>query len=288
MCTPYLRDHQVDALRDLQRYFDANQKYCTIILPTGAGKTGIIVFAMYLYCKTSCIVLAPGLQIRDQLAVALASSAKNPQDPFAETFFAKANMFVNLPYDERKLYYPSICIDHPSAAALAQDVYVANAQKFSAPTTSTTPAAGPAPDHGDAALADADADEVQSRRKRTRRSQHHWLDTMNPACIDLLIVDEAHHFPAAYWDRVVQWAKRNTSCRVLFLTASPCRTDKQNVISEDNVIAHHLPFQVAVNRHIIRKAVLLPPFDGTPAEFLRRTIELCQERQPFQMPNGQS
>jgi superfamily II DNA or RNA helicase len=59
---------------------------------------------------------------------------------------------------------------------------------------------------------------------------------------DLLIVDEAHHFPSSFWECIVDFAKKYckvgylvvTPCniQVLFLTATPYRSDGERVVQE--------------------------------------------------------
>jgi len=46
---------------------------------------------------------------------------------------------------------------------------------------------------------------------------------------DLLIVDEAHHFPSSFWKNIVDFATES-DCKVLFLTATPYRSDGKEVI----------------------------------------------------------
>lgn len=67
--------------------------------------------------------------------------------------------------------------------------------------------------------------------------------------IDLLIVDEAHHFPATFWKIIVELAKTQRtkvllyliidyklniylSNQIIFLTATPYRTDRKLVIPD--------------------------------------------------------
>jgi superfamily II DNA or RNA helicase len=50
---------------------------------------------------------------------------------------------------------------------------------------------------------------------------------------DLLIVDECHHAVAGSWDKVIQWA----DCKVVGLTATPCRLDGKGLRSHfDDII----------------------------------------------------
>ena len=49
------------------------------------------------------------------------------------------------------------------------------------------------------------------------------IDMINPDDYDLVIMDEAHHYPAQTWSRIVDHFPQ---CKRLFLTATPCHNGK--------------------------------------------------------------
>ena len=59
-----------------------------------------------------------------------------------------------------------------------------------------------------------------------KRNQSHRMEKFDPNAFGLLIIDEAHHAPAATYGRCIDWFRRNDDLRVLGVTATPDRTDE--------------------------------------------------------------
>lgn len=85
----YLLQHQNHALTALQNDFTNPQCYIrTVVLPTGCGKSGVIVCAPYYFKSHRCLVVAPSLQIRKQLAKDFVGEA-DYDDHYKGSFFVK-------------------------------------------------------------------------------------------------------------------------------------------------------------------------------------------------------
>ncbi|XP_067023777.1 uncharacterized protein [Acropora muricata] len=69
----------------------------------------------------------------------------------------------------------------------------------------------------------------------------------------LVIVDEAHHYPAPTWRRIVE--KFQQHALVVFVTATPYRMDRKFVVP-DRAFAYYLSLERAVERRIIRPTEL--------------------------------
>lgn len=80
-----------------------------------------------------------------------------------------------------------------------------------------------------------------------------WENGLPNDMFRLVIVDEAHHYPAPTWSRIVD--KFKPPAMVVFVTATPYRMDGQFVVDE-GAFAYHLSLQSAVERRIIRRTEL--------------------------------
>ena len=76
-----------------------------------------------------------------------------------------------------------------------------------------------------------------------------WEDALPNDMFELVIVDEAHHYPAQTWYRII--AKFRQHAKVVFLTATPYRMDGKFMV--EGPFAYHLPLQLAVQSRIIRR-----------------------------------
>ena len=53
------------------------------------------------------------------------------------------------------------------------------------------------------------------------------MNRFDPKEFSLLVIDEAHHAPAATYKRIIEYYKQNPVLKILGLTATPDRTDKK-------------------------------------------------------------
>ena len=70
-----------------------------------------------------------------------------------------------------------------------------------------------------------------------------------PRNIDLVIVDEAHHYPARTWRRIVDYFD---NANKLFLTATPSYRDGPILPNQDACMCYTLQNQILIDRRIIR------------------------------------
>ncbi|XP_028393456.1 putative ATP-dependent helicase IRC3 isoform X2 [Dendronephthya gigantea] len=223
-----LLQHQITALHRLYEWFggeNIRNDIALVCMPTGSGKTGII--ACLPYCL-GCIYEVDGqprypfdkpiLVVAPDLAI---------QNQLVEelTLLTPKTPFLkrrNIVPDDRNDVLPTAMkIENKDDLSDQQnlrnkELIITNAQKFVG---------------------------------------EDWMNDFDSNLFRLLIVDEAHHYPAATWKRIVD-KFRSTECPVVFFTATPFRTDGQLVLGEQNGtgIAYHLKLNDAVNGRIIRES----------------------------------
>jgi len=86
-------------------------------------------------------------------------------------------------------------------------------------------------------------------QKMHRRPNAIWTNLPGNS-FGLIIIDEAHHFPSTFWSAVIN---HFAAAKVLFLTATPFRTDGQLVVTTP--AAYRLTRTAATNSNIIHVTV---------------------------------
>lgn len=73
------------------------------------------------------------------------------------------------------------------------------------------------------------------------------MDRFDPAQFGLVIVDEAHHAPAASYRHVLDYYRRNPKLKVLGVTATPDRADEQALGQVFDSVAYDYELQAAID-----------------------------------------
>ena len=193
-------------------------------MPTGSGKTGVICCLPYFLgasedflFRKPVLVIAPNLEIASQLEGQTLPSKNNPDANF---LCSRELLSPDMQDDEITDALPNgVKIEETKELSTnpkyltQKDVIIANAQKF-------------------------------LRGK--------WETALPEDLFQMVIVDEAHHFPAPTWLRIINKFKNHAL--VAFFTATPFRTDQIPVV--DCRPAYRLPLEVARARGIIRRTDL--------------------------------
>ena len=220
-----LYKHQWDALIYAEKWFEANQGTyrdpCLLVLPTGTGKSGLISILPIVFSSSKALILTPASVITKQIAQDFGHSDKS--DPFKNAFLVKRGVLEKSALASS----PFTVIKKEEAkyswnSVQESDITVTNAHQF-------------------------------SKTNNTKK----WQTNFPFTNIDLLLVDEAHHFPTSFWNEVVERC-RNTGCKIIFLTATPYRTDGAKVFEAQNhpdklPPYFHFTLQEAWDKNIIRK-----------------------------------
>lgn len=220
-----LLDHQIEALEALQKWFiKTRDEIALTAMPTGSGKTGVICCLPYylgasqgISFRKPVLVIAPNLEIASQLEGQILPSKNNPDANF---LCSRELIASNLSEDEISDALPKgVKIEETKELStnpkylMQKDVIIANAQKF---------------------------------------LKGEWETVLPDDLVQMVIVDEAHHFPAPTWRRIIDKFKNHAL--VAFFTATPFRTDQKPVV--DGEPAYRLPLKVARDRGIIRRTDL--------------------------------
>lgn len=244
--------HQREALESLEKWFQSdNPDIAVVSMPTGSGKTGIL-------CCLPFTLGGIGLQLPDRgnfpigvpryrfdkpvlvLAPRVEIANQLQQEIHLNPFLVRREI---LPDQFRKEVLPNVhrineTKDLQDERLLRdRDVVLANAQKF----------------------------------------RGEWEDSLPNDMFKLVIVDEAHHYPAQTWYRII--AKFRQHALVVFLTATPYRMDGRFTV--EGPLAYHFTLQLAVQRRVIRRTELdilkVRPNDEN-GDFDARIYQLVLER----------
>ena len=224
-CETRLLPHQREACEDLRKWFckDKKEEIALVSMPTGTGKTGIICCLPFFLAEEKplepnlevkfskpILVIAPNLEIASQLERSITISPQEPE----ENFLLKRKI---VPPDDNEDVIPvgrkveKTSEINQKKFLKKHDFIIANAQKF---------------------------------------LQGSWEETLPDDLFQAVIVDEAHHFPAETWRRII--VKFESHAMVVFLTATPYRSDRQEVVSKEN-FAYFLSLKEARDKGVIRR-----------------------------------
>lgn len=80
-----------------------------------------------------------------------------------------------------------------------------------------------------------------------------WEERVAAHLFQVVIVHEAHHFPAQTWTQIIE--KFKSDAMVVFLTATPYRSDRKEVVSRKNFV-FFLSLKEAIKKRVIRETIL--------------------------------
>ena len=209
-CDGKLLQHQAEALKALMNWFGTgNPEIALVSMPTGSGKTGVICCLPYFLGSIGMddcpgnfptgtpthefnkpiLVLAPNLELADQLEGQILVAENNN-----DNFFFRRNIIQTaddlkdvLPHGRKIQGTQELTRPDPLKR---EDVIIANVQKFLS-------------------------------KKQLPEDAQWWVEQLPSDLFKVVIVDEAHHFPASTWKRIIDHFKSHAL--VVFFTATPYR-----------------------------------------------------------------
>lgn len=193
--TTRLYDYQIEAVLRADSFFKEFEtareppQMALIVAPPGSGKSGMVALLPYVLNSHKVLILTPSKIISEQLATEFGHGS--PQKPF----FYKVGMIQNLSLCNKVLERVHLAQSTREVIEIMTNgnLVIVNAQKFG----------------GNSACS------LTSQRANVEDRQI-TLDRLDQ--FDTIIVDEAHHYPAATWETIVQAFKGK---KVVFLTATP-------------------------------------------------------------------
>lgn len=161
-----------------------------VVMPTGAGKSGVAVLAPYVLGVRKCLVVSPSHTITKQLRNDFLGGPNRQDKPF----FVKRGMPLQDFKDKIKPTDSTVLrrSDLRSGDFDAKDLLITNAHKF--------------------------------------LDEKNWADVFPLDDCDLVIVDEAHHFPAGFWMHIVAAAESRKK--------QVCRCGHYNTYAHTHVNVH--------------------------------------------------
>ena len=214
-------EHQSLAVKAIRRDLDTPTKgdfsnVSLVVLPTGSGKTGVGVLAAYVCKAKRVLIVTPSVAISKQQLTQFKVVGDSYLNPLSNQPF----LFETKDYDT--VVPRGLCVLETKELKNVQydryDLVVANAHKF-----------------GDGSGRGVDIKEFPRDY------------------FSLVIVDEAHHFPAQMWKNIVDHFSEVE--RILFLTATPFNRGKY--ILPNKSPCYVLSHEDAVKRGIIRETAFI-------------------------------
>jgi len=227
-----LRSCQLEALHAIRATRMQEQKEkLVVVMPTGVGKSPVILLAPYFLESRNVLVIAPDTTIRDQL-------------------FRSATETTVLPQLAPGGVRPDAEREPMTSFLLRTGIVLEEDQERCIPIVATVTEAKDMTPH----LRLREFVIMNAQRFRSTTSKHpQWQQIFSPADhFDTVIVDEAHHFPAQTWKDIVDYFGKQGRARVIILTATPYRGDKKPVYEAGELI-YELRRDVAVRRRTLTR-----------------------------------
>lgn len=208
-----LYPHQVDAMRSVSNYFEAGNRIAVVSIPTGAGKSGIAICMAYLLGAKNVLVITPSLITMKQMHTSFCGASKD----HAKAFVIKQGLWHSQDANDVLPPYPNT---EATSTKMIADL-LGEDKKF----------------HQTQTLLVVNAQKFGGAARNVR------LKDIQPDFFDFIIVDEAHHYPAATWTGII--AHFNAPS-VLFITATPN-------IKANLSVCYTLTLEAAIQSDIIRR-----------------------------------
>jgi superfamily II DNA or RNA helicase len=198
-----LRNAQIGAIHAISSFFTLNKKKAAIIvMPTGSGKTSVLMMSPYILESKKVLVITPSVLVRGQIV-----------EEFSDLItLCKANVFQNSVAKPNVFELKNKYSDELSDKIIKADIVV------------TTPIC---------ALSLSRTENIKD-------------------LFDLVLVDEAHHSPAATWEETL--VNIGSAKHVLF-TATPFRLDRKEIRGD---IIYSYPLSMAYRDGIFGEIQYIP------------------------------
>lgn len=187
-----IRDHQRKAVVQTATFFRENN-LGQLVLPTGSDKSGIAVLLPYYMGVSKVFALSPSPELAQEFAFSFCGPNVGVPDRGNDAFLFKIGIIPAYDNPERQTILAE------RASLLPRYAYATTLNE--------------ARNLMGNELLVINRDKIQLTTK-LRIEEF-------PLNYDLVIVDEAHHFPAPTWRRIIDHYSQNPGIKILFMTATP-------------------------------------------------------------------
>jgi len=215
--SPLICPHQIEAVFAVKAKLTETmmKKPVLVVAPTGSGKSGIIAMLPYVLQSRKVLVLSPSLVISTQLGRSFGLFEDY------DSFFEEVKICESR--EARRNFMEKGVIIETTGEIVTNshlNLVIVNAQKFS----------------GTSKIA---LTTLEYRGAKVVEKVHEFF-----AQFDTLIVDEAHHYPAATWKNIEQAFRKSAGEKkqTIFLTATPKRIFNREEIDilENQQVAYEI------------------------------------------------
>ena len=244
---------------------DTKDLTSVVVMPTGAGKTGIICCLPYMFgwavtegkiahrLSNPILVIAPGVTILSQLERNINYDPENEYEPF----LIEREVFNS---EEAEFCYKTYVVKSTDAVSRLHrtknqyQVVLCNAQKW-----------------------------------RNNNEDVPNYENLDENLFSAVIVDEAHHLPAKQWKKIID---QFSPAKVIFFTATPKRHDGREITSDRELsriqnYTYVLERKEAIERRLIRDVSFTALHTDREVHVLRAIRKRLEEKnQDFPLPGN--
>ena len=198
--------HQLEALEKIKTFFESDDngpKHGLVVMPTGTGKSLVALLAPYFIgVKNKVMIITPSKVINRQLEADATGSDQSP------AIYVRIGIVND---EQAEGYLPSTNVQTNANLTKnkSAELIIANYQQFTETARSV----------------------IQDEENRELNPKY-----FSKSAVDLVVVDEAHHYPAKTLKRILRHY-REKNC--LFITATPFRREgssEVNLVGNSNTV----------------------------------------------------
>ncbi|MEF7494382.1 DEAD/DEAH box helicase family protein [Lysinibacillus sphaericus] len=231
---------QIDAYKAVFSHYNEFEKKpkkdTLIVMPTGSGKTGVMSILPFKVSKGRVLIITPSIIVSETVFSQL-DSINNPQ----ETFWYKNNVIK-----DRK----SLPVSYHYRGYNPEDL-----EEKSRMLTK---------------LHHADFIITNVHKLGNSNPEINLMSLLPPDFFDMILIDEAHHVAADMWQKAISYFKPT---KIIKLTATPFRGDKQSIIETDFDLIYEYTLGEAIKDGLVKNIVKHEDIPGSMEFYNLKTNE---------------
>ncbi|MGN4124850.1 DEAD/DEAH box helicase [Lysinibacillus sphaericus] len=232
---------QIDAYKSVFSHYNEFEKTpkkdTLIVMPTGSGKTGVMSILPFKISKGRVLIITPSIIVSETVFKQL-DSINNPQ----ETFWYKNNVIQDrdsLPISYHYRGYNPDDVEEKSRMLTKlhhADFIITNVHKLG-----------------------------------NSNPEINLMSLLPSDFFDMILIDEAHHVAADMWQNALNYFKPT---KIIKLTATPFRGDKQSIIETDFDLIYEYTLGEAIKDGLVKNIVKHEDIPGSMEFYNLKTNEI--------------